>query len=111
MSSAGSNSCMGIPRKPHGPHLRPRARARLWSAPASVRSCVRGILQTGRMRGYMMTGAHERRGMSRYGRIREVTVKNGFGFVEFDRPDDAVSKTVKARRCSTVGLCVTGRNV
>ena len=106
MSLAGSNSCVGIPRNPHGPHPRPRARARLWSAPASVRSCMREILQTGGMRGYTMTGAHGRRGMSRYGRIREVTVKNGFGFVEFDRPDDAVSETAKARRCSTGGLCV-----
>jgi hypothetical protein len=29
--------------------------------------------------------------LDRYGRIKDIAMKVGFAFVEFDRPDDAVS--------------------
>ena len=38
--------------------------------------------------------------MRSYGRIREITVKTGFAFVEFERQDDAVSTRV--RSCTRV---------
>ena len=39
--------------------------------------------------------------LDRYGRIKDIAMKVGFAFVEFDRPDDAVSS-----RTSDIDACV-----